>query len=213
MLVIYKCICFIQTSISLSCTNNVCGCYGIRRSHHHDVSGPYGERDDQQVFIQRVVPDTDKLYVRLSSNGKRWEKFFPRLLWQDEALASLDILTSVQQMFTSVVSKWKEMKSKMWCVFRVCEVRSVDGTSITAFMVHECEGSSRIGSRPRRYLFSGHSNGSIQMWDLTTAMDIAGKVDIRGEAFENHHTLMVWDSTIQDRCTLQLVCQLHLWCL
>lgn len=35
------------------------------------VSGPYGERDDQQVFIQRVVPDTDKLYVRLSSNGKR----------------------------------------------------------------------------------------------------------------------------------------------
>ncbi|RVE65328.1 hypothetical protein OJAV_G00135110 [Oryzias javanicus] len=90
--------------------------------------GPYGERDDQQVFIQRVVPDTDKLYVRLSSNGKR-----------------------------------------------VCEVRSVDGTSITAFVVHECEGSSRIGSRPRRYLFSGHGNGSIQMWDLTTAMEIAGK--------------------------------------
>uniref|UniRef100_A0A4W5NRR3 SH3KBP1 binding protein 1 n=1 Tax=Hucho hucho TaxID=62062 RepID=A0A4W5NRR3_9TELE len=96
--------------------------------------GPYGERDDQQVFIQRVVPDTDKLYVRLSSNGKR-----------------------------------------------VCEVRSVDGTSITSFMVHECEGSSRIGSRPRRYLFSGHANGSIQMWDLTTAMEIAGKVDIRGK--------------------------------
>uniref|UniRef100_A0AAR2LWD3 Potassium channel tetramerisation-type BTB domain-containing protein n=1 Tax=Pygocentrus nattereri TaxID=42514 RepID=A0AAR2LWD3_PYGNA len=96
--------------------------------------GPYGERDEQQVFIQRVVPDTDKLYVRLSSNGKR-----------------------------------------------VCEVRSVDGTSITAFVVHECEGSSRIGSRPRRYLFSGHSNGSIQMWDLTTAMEIAGKVDIKGE--------------------------------
>uniref|UniRef100_A0A7N9B264 BTB domain-containing protein n=1 Tax=Mastacembelus armatus TaxID=205130 RepID=A0A7N9B264_9TELE len=99
--------------------------------------GPYGERDDQQVFIQRVVPDTDKLYVRLSSNGKR-----------------------------------------------VCEVRSVDGTSITAFTVHECEGSSRIGSRPRRYLFSGHSNGSIQMWDLTTAMEIAGKVDIRGQTLQ-----------------------------
>lgn len=98
------------------------------------LTGPYGERDDQQVFIQRVVPDTDKLYVRLSSNGKR-----------------------------------------------VCEVRSVDGTSITSFMVHECEGSSRIGSRPRRYLFSGHANGSIQMWDLTTAMEIAGKVDIRGK--------------------------------
>ncbi|KAJ8257073.1 hypothetical protein COCON_G00192250 [Conger conger] len=94
--------------------------------------GPYGERDDQQVFIQRVVPDTDKVYVRLSSNGKR-----------------------------------------------LCEVRSVDGTSITAFVVHECEGSSRIGSRPRRYLFTGHGNGSIQMWDLTTAMEIAGKVDAK----------------------------------
>uniref|UniRef100_A0A8C9XBF0 BTB/POZ domain-containing protein KCTD3 n=1 Tax=Sander lucioperca TaxID=283035 RepID=A0A8C9XBF0_SANLU len=105
--------------------------------------GPYGERDDQQVFIQRVVPDTDKLYVRLSSNGKR-----------------------------------------------VCEVRSVDGTSITAFMVHECEGSSRIGSRPRRYLFSGHGNGSIQMWDLTTAMEIAGKVDIRGETLSTDKTLL-----------------------
>lgn len=105
------------------------------------LTGPYGERDDQQVFIQRVVPDTDKLYVRLSSNGKR-----------------------------------------------VCEVRSVDGTSITSFMVHECEGSSRIGSRPRRYLFSGHANGSIQMWDLTTAMEIAGKVDIRGKTTSALHT-------------------------
>ncbi|XP_048837131.1 SH3KBP1-binding protein 1 [Brienomyrus brachyistius] len=92
--------------------------------------GPYGERDDQQVFIQRVVPDTDRVFVRFSSNGKR-----------------------------------------------VCEVRSVDSTAITAFVVHECEGSSRIGSRPRRYLFTGHSNGSIQMWDLTTAIEITGKVD------------------------------------
>uniref|UniRef100_A0A8C2HEH6 BTB/POZ domain-containing protein KCTD3 n=1 Tax=Cyprinus carpio TaxID=7962 RepID=A0A8C2HEH6_CYPCA len=112
--------------------------------------GPYGERDEQQVFIQRVVPDTDKLYVRLSSNGKR-----------------------------------------------VCEVRSVDGTSITAFVVHECEGSSRIGSRPRRYLFSGHSNGSIQMWDLTTAMEIAGKVDIKGPTEEELLELL-------DQCDLAL---------
>uniref|UniRef100_A0A8C4YV75 BTB domain-containing protein n=1 Tax=Gadus morhua TaxID=8049 RepID=A0A8C4YV75_GADMO len=104
--------------------------------------GPYGERDEQQVFIQRVVPDSDKLYVRLSSNGKR-----------------------------------------------VCEVRSVDGTSITSFVVHECEGSSRIGSRPRRYLFSGHGNGSIQMWDLTTAMEVTGKVDIRGDQANAIHDL------------------------
>ncbi|XP_029026826.1 SH3KBP1-binding protein 1 [Betta splendens] len=115
--------------------------------------GPYGERDDQQVFIQRVVPDTDKLYVRLSSNGKR-----------------------------------------------VCEVRSVDGTSITAFTVHECEGSSRIGSRPRRYLFSGHSNGSIQMWDLTTAMEIADKVDIRVLGGPTEEELL----ELLDQCDLAL---------
>ncbi|KAM4627339.1 SH3KBP1-binding protein 1 isoform 1-T1 [Polymixia lowei] len=115
--------------------------------------GPYGERDDQQVFIQRVVPDTDKLYVRLSSNGKR-----------------------------------------------VCEVRSVDSTSITAFMVHECEGSSRIGSRPRRYLFSGHGNGSIQMWDLTTAMEIAGKVDIRALGGPTEEELL----ELLDQCDLAL---------
>ncbi|XP_068105600.1 SH3KBP1-binding protein 1 [Hyperolius riggenbachi] len=90
--------------------------------------GPFGERDDQQVFIQRVVPDSNIVYVRLSSTGKR-----------------------------------------------VCEVRSVDGTPITSFTVHECEGSSRIGSRPRRYLFTGHASGCLQMWDLTTAKEVANK--------------------------------------
>uniref|UniRef100_A0A6Q2YQI8 BTB/POZ domain-containing protein KCTD3 n=1 Tax=Esox lucius TaxID=8010 RepID=A0A6Q2YQI8_ESOLU len=90
--------------------------------------GPFGERDDQQVFIQKVIPITNKLFVRLSSTGKR-----------------------------------------------ICEVASVDGTTISCFTVRECEGSSRMGSRPRRYLFTGHSNGSIQMWDLTTAMDLADK--------------------------------------
>uniref|UniRef100_A0A3Q0R6Q1 BTB/POZ domain-containing protein KCTD3 n=1 Tax=Amphilophus citrinellus TaxID=61819 RepID=A0A3Q0R6Q1_AMPCI len=94
--------------------------------------GPFGERDDQQVFIQKVIPITNKLFVRLSSTGKR-----------------------------------------------ICEVQSVDGTTITCFMVRECEGSSRMGSRPRRYLFTGHGNGSIQMWDLTTAMDTANKAEER----------------------------------
>ncbi|XP_064293476.1 SH3KBP1-binding protein 1 [Phalacrocorax carbo] len=90
--------------------------------------GPFGERDEQQVFIQRVVPDACQVFIRLSSTGKR-----------------------------------------------ICEVRSVDAAAITAFTVHECEGSSRIGSRPRRYLFTGHANGSVQMWDLTTAMEMLGK--------------------------------------
>lgn len=58
-------------------------------------------------------------------------------------------------------------------------MQSVDGTTISCFMVRECEGSSRMGSRPRRYLFTGHGNGSIQMWDLTTAMDTANKGEER----------------------------------
>lgn len=57
----------------------------------------------------------------------------------------------------------------------------MDGMTITAFTVRECEGSSRMGSRPRRYLFTGHANGSIQMWDLTTAMDMVNKGEERGE--------------------------------
>ncbi|WAR20344.1 KCTD3-like protein [Mya arenaria] len=87
--------------------------------------GPFGEQDDQQVFVQKVVPETDQLFIRLSSSGKR-----------------------------------------------VCVIKSVDGTTISAFRVHECEGSSRMGSRPRRFLFTGHTNGGIQMWDLTTALDL-----------------------------------------
>ena len=35
-----------------------------------------------------------------------------------------------------------------------------------------------MGSRPRRVLFSGHSNGVVQRWDLSTAIDLSN----RGEA-------------------------------
>jgi len=90
--------------------------------------GPFGERDDQQVFIQKLVPDTDHVIVRFSSTGKR-----------------------------------------------ICTIRSVDGSNITSYCVHECDASSRMGSRPRRFLITGHSNGCIQMWDLTTALEIASK--------------------------------------
>jgi hypothetical protein len=54
---------------------------------------------------------------------------------------------------------------------RVAEVRSVDASTITSFCVHECEGSSRMGSRPRRFIFTGHACGATQMWDLTTALE------------------------------------------
>lgn len=63
---------------------------------------------------------------------------------------------------------------------RICEIQAVDCTTISSFTVRECEGSSRMGSRPRRYLFTGHTNGSIQMWDLTTAMDMVNKSEEKG---------------------------------
>ncbi|XP_013109851.2 BTB/POZ domain-containing protein KCTD3 [Stomoxys calcitrans] len=83
--------------------------------------GPYGDYDEQ-IFVQKVVPETDQLYVRLASNGER-----------------------------------------------VCIIKSVDGSAITSFCVHECEVSSRMGSR---FILTGHCNGNIQMWDLTTALAI-----------------------------------------
>lgn len=95
--------------------------------------GPFGEQDDEQVFVQKVIPETDQLYVRLASNGDR-----------------------------------------------VCVIKSIDGSTITSFFVHECEKSSRMGSMPRRFILSGHSNGAIQMWDLTTALEFIQKKDSSG---------------------------------
>lgn len=109
--------------------------------------GPFGEQDDEQVFVQKVVPDTDQLFVRLASNGKRFAYYFLRKL----------------RNFTTNLS------------LRVCVIKAVDGSTVSAFCVHECEGSSRMGSRPRRFIFTGHSNGSIQLWDLTTALDLMYK--------------------------------------
>ena len=33
-----------------------------------------------------------------------------------------------------------------------------------------------------RYLFTGHTNGSLQVWDLTTALDLYNKQETVGEA-------------------------------
>lgn len=70
---------------------------------------------------------------------------------------------------------------------RICEIQAVDCTTISSFTVRECEGSSRMGSRPRRYLFTGHTNGSIQMWDLTTAMDMVNKSEDKGRCRRERH--------------------------
>jgi len=103
---------------------------GVKRNVAQTAAdcGPFGEQDDQQVFIQRVIPETDSLYVRSAGDGSR-----------------------------------------------ICVIRSVDGTTITSFCVHECEGSSRAGSRSRRFILTGHSSGAVQMWDLSTALDFYAK--------------------------------------
>lgn len=36
-----------------------------------DLLGPYGDQDGDQVFVQRVVPNTNQLFVRLASTGER----------------------------------------------------------------------------------------------------------------------------------------------
>ncbi|CAF0946321.1 unnamed protein product [Adineta ricciae] len=98
--------------------------------------GPYGDRDDQQVFVQKVVPfETDQIYVRFCSTGKR-----------------------------------------------VAIVRSVDSSPISCFTIHECEGPSRLSTRPRRFIFTGHDNGSIQLFDLTTAIELCSNTDLNSSS-------------------------------
>ena len=65
-------------------------------------SGPYGDQDADQIFVQRVIADTNTLFIRLASTGER-----------------------------------------------LCTIKSIDGSMITAFYVHECEGSNRMGARRR----------------------------------------------------------------
>lgn len=83
-------------------------------------------------------------------------------------------------------------------VRRICEIQAVDCTTISSFTVRECEGSSRMGSRPRRYLFTGHANGSIQMWDLTTAMDMVNKSEDKGRVQCNGtYIFFSWNASVR----------------
>ncbi|KAI1284981.1 BTB/POZ domain-containing protein KCTD3 [Halotydeus destructor] len=57
---------------------------------------------------------------------------------------------------------------------KVCDIRSVDGSVISTYCVHECEALA-MGNRSRRYILTGHSNGYIQVWDLSTGFDLTSK--------------------------------------
>ena len=91
--------------------------------------GPYGDRDESLLFVQKVVPYIDQIFVRYAATGRRL----------------------------------------MTC-------KSIDGSRITSFTIHECDAATRMGSRPRRFLFTGHSNGTIQIWDISTAIDRSSKI-------------------------------------
>ncbi|EDQ87866.1 uncharacterized protein MONBRDRAFT_33122 [Monosiga brevicollis MX1] len=54
---------------------------------------------------------------------------------------------------------------------RICEISAVDHSSIGLIHLHEGGMTSRVGSRSRRFLCTGHENSSVQLWDLTTALD------------------------------------------
>lgn len=51
-------------------------------------------------------------------------------------------------------------------------VDSVDGSNVTHACLHDCGISSRLGSRPRRFLLTGHQTGSVQVWDVMTALEL-----------------------------------------
>ena len=53
---------------------------------------------------------------------------------------------------------------------RICSLESVDSSPVTTVCVHECEAVA-MGSRSRRYILTGHLNGHVQVWDLTTGFE------------------------------------------
>ena len=42
----------------------------IVNNHGNDI-GPFGDQDDEQIFVQKVIPETDVITVRLASVGTR----------------------------------------------------------------------------------------------------------------------------------------------
>ncbi|KAL3317215.1 hypothetical protein Ciccas_004131 [Cichlidogyrus casuarinus] len=93
-------------------------------SHQHSNGiGPFGERDDQLLFIQKLTPLSKDVFIRLASNGKR-----------------------------------------------VCMIKCLDDQPITAFCMQSLDGSNRVATRPQRFILTGHQNGTIQIWDLSTAL-------------------------------------------
>eukprot|EP00045_Choanoeca_perplexa_P015642 m.199901 g.199901 ORF g.199901 m.199901 type:complete len:662 (-) comp17046_c0_seq4:1850-3835(-) len=95
--------------------------------------GPYGDLDQQQLFIQQSSPTSHSLMLRLATTGEE-----------------------------------------------LCTIESVRQLAITTSYLHEGGMASRVGSRSRRFLCTGHEDGSVQMWDLTSALDNIAQYDMHG---------------------------------
>jgi len=58
---------------------------------------------------------------------------------------------------------------------RVCAINPINGNApagtVTAHSVCEWDHPSRLGSRSRRFLVTGHADGCLQVWDLVTAVE------------------------------------------
>ncbi len=55
------------------------------------------------------------------------------------------------------------MKLFVFNFYRICKITSVDNSNITCYCVHECDSVNRVGMRSRRFVFTGHVNGSVQV--------------------------------------------------
>lgn len=53
---------------------------------------------------------------------------------------------------------------------KICSIKSVDDSVMTSVC-----SMSQVGFQNRQFIITGHKNGTVQIWDLTTAMEIEPK--------------------------------------
>ena len=54
---------------------------------------------------------------------------------------------------------------------RIATFKSVTGAPLSTYASHDFEGSPRMGLKPRRLILSGHTDGSVQVWDVARALE------------------------------------------
>lgn len=65
---------------------------------------------------------------------------------------------------------------------RIATFRSVTGPPISTYASHDFEGSPRMGLKPRRLILTGHTDGTVQIWDIAKALDEYRKYPDRYDA-------------------------------